>query len=92
VFKKILHTEGPGGFFKGIKPMLVGIIPTRAIYFWAYSTSKASLYAKFGNTPVNHLLSAFAAGIASNTVRERLLLPVSLCEVLTPITLHIAYR
>lgn len=69
VVQRIWKSEGPGGFFKGLQPMLVGIAPTRAIYFWAYSTSKGALHAKLGNTPANHILSAFAAGIASNTVR-----------------------
>lgn len=68
VARRIFKADGPKGFFKGMQPMLIGIIPTRAIYFWAYSASKAALNAKLGNTPVNHLLSAFAAGIASNTV------------------------
>ena len=68
VFQQILKSDGPKGFFKGLQPMLVGIMPTRAIYFWAYSTSKSALHHKFGDTSVNHLISAFAAGITSNTV------------------------
>ena len=41
----------------------------RAIYFWAYTTSKANLATSLGNTsPLNHLTSAFIAGITSNTV------------------------
>ena len=43
VARMILSTEGPKGMFKGLKPMIVGIIPTRGIYFWAYATSKSSL-------------------------------------------------
>ena len=68
VAQQIMQNEGPKGFFKGIKPMIVGIVPTRAIYFWAYSTTKSTLSFKLGNGPANHVLSAFAAGIASNTV------------------------
>lgn len=79
IAQKILQTQGPNGFFKGIKPMLIGIMPTRAIYFWAYSSSKASLTARFGNTPMNHLLSAFAAGVASNTVRAQIVCTVVHC-------------
>lgn len=66
--QQIMKNEGPKGFFKGLKPMIVGIVPTRAIYFWAYSTSKATLSPKVGDGPLNHILSAFAAGITSNTV------------------------
>jgi solute carrier family 25 protein 33/36 len=81
VAKLILDSEGPKGLYKGLKPLIFGIIPTRAIYFWAYATSKSSLASiktKAGDvvmgtsSPLNHLLSAFAAGIASNTVTNPL--------------------
>lgn len=72
IFKLVMKTDGPGGFFRGLQPLLVGIIPTRAIYFWAYGTSKSTLNATLGNTPMNHLLSAFAAGISSNTITNPL--------------------
>jgi hypothetical protein len=68
IARKIFETDGPKGFFKGIAPLLVGIIPTRAIYFWAYSSSKESLAHRLGDSPLNHIASAFAAGITSNTV------------------------
>lgn len=68
VARLVFQTGGLRGFFKGIKPLLIGIIPTRAIYFWAYGSTKASLTPSLGNGPVNHLLSAFAAGITSNTI------------------------
>ena len=71
-FKLILQTDGPKGLFRGLKPMLFGIIPTRAIYFWAYSTTKSSLNATLGNSPANHILSAFSAGISSNTITNPL--------------------
>lgn len=53
--------------------MLIGIIPTRAIYFWAYSSTKSELSkTSIGDTSLNHLLSAFSAGIASNTISNPL--------------------
>jgi hypothetical protein len=71
IAKRIMQNDGVYGFFKGLQPMLVGIIPTKAIYFWAYAASKEKLCEKLGNSPLNHLLSAFAAGITSNTVSIR---------------------
>lgn len=69
VTKTVYRTEGIKGFFRGLTPLLIGIIPTRALYFWAYTTSKSRLTGPLGEgSPVNHLLSAFAAGITSNTV------------------------
>lgn len=69
ICRQIAKTDGMLGFFKGMGPTLVGIIPSRAIYFWAYSTSKTLLTGPIGeNSPLNHLLSAFAAGITSNTI------------------------
>jgi solute carrier family 25, member 33/36 len=68
ILRQILATDGPRGLFRGLQPMLVGIIPTRAVYFWAYGSTKAALNAtSLGNSPATHLLSAFSAGIASNT-------------------------
>eukprot|EP01031_Cornospumella_fuschlensis_P008588 gene8588-10586_t len=45
VCKRIWQQDGPKGFFRGLQPLLVGIIPTRAIYFWAYGSSKEILSA-----------------------------------------------
>ena len=72
VVKAIWTQDGAAGFFKGIRPLLVGIIPTRAIYFWSYSATKENLSDKLGNGPLNHLASAFAAGITSNTITNPL--------------------
>jgi len=72
VCRRIYQDGGAVGFFKGIRPLLVGIIPTRAIYFSAYSATKEALMERFGNSPLNHVASAFAAGIASNTVTNPL--------------------
>jgi hypothetical protein len=69
LFVDLWQKDGTKAFFRGLLPMLVGIIPTRAIYFWAYSGTKELIQkTQIGNSPVNHLLSAFSAGVASNTV------------------------
>eukprot|EP01041_Mallomonas_annulata_P007689 gene7689-15738_t len=68
ICNQIMQMDGFLGFFKGIGPTLIGIVPTRAIYFWAYSTSKGLLKGTFGDSPLNHLASAFAAGMTSNTI------------------------
>lgn len=72
VCKEIIKADGPTGFFKGLQPLLVGIIPTRAIYFWAYTETKSALNATLGNSPLNHIASAFSAGITSNTITSPL--------------------
>lgn len=65
----IWRNGGSKGFFRGLKPLLLGIIPTRAVYFWAYSSTKDRLARTWmQNGPFNHLCSAFSAGILSNTV------------------------
>ena len=70
VAQMVLAREGVSGLFKGIKPMLVGIIPTRAIYFWSYSTSKSKIKEWQGGkeNALTHLCSAMTAGITSNTI------------------------
>lgn len=72
VVRRVYAADGVPGFFKGIKPLLVGIIPTRAIYFWSYSATKERLKEYVGDSPMNHLASAFAAGITSNTITNPL--------------------
>lgn len=75
ICKQIMKVEGIPGFFRGIKPMLFGIIPTRAIYFWAYGASKQLLSTTMSidaTSPVNHVISAFAAGMTSNTITNPL--------------------
>ncbi|XP_060864423.1 mitochondrial carrier protein Rim2 [Metopolophium dirhodum] len=64
--RHIVKTEGPKALFKGLVPNIVGVAPSRAIYFGAYAQSK-----KFFNTvlnpdtPIVHVLSASFAGFAS---------------------------
>ncbi|XP_078064911.1 solute carrier family 25 member 36-A isoform X1 [Mustelus asterias] len=41
--KMILEKEGPRSLFRGLGPNLVGVAPSRAIYFAAYSSSKEKL-------------------------------------------------
>ena len=49
--------------------MVMGILPTRAIYFSTYKATKQKLQEKFNlDGPVNHLCSAFSAGITANTI------------------------
>lgn len=39
----IVNTEGSRALFKGLGPNIVGVAPSRAIYFCAYSQTKTSL-------------------------------------------------
>ena len=62
----ITETEGARGLFRGLGPNLVGVAPSRAIYFFAYSTVKrsvnASVPASNRDTPFVHVVSAACAG------------------------------
>lgn len=70
IAQRIFTKHGIGGFYKGLKPTLIGIIPARSIYFYSYQQAKEFL----GRTILpegsvgNALISGFAAGIASNTL------------------------
>ncbi len=67
--RHIVQTEGPKALFKGLGPNLVGVAPSRAIYFCTYSQSKEALN-KFGiptDSPYSHILSAMSAGFVSST-------------------------
>uniref|UniRef100_A0A8C0FS94 Solute carrier family 25 member 36 n=1 Tax=Bubo bubo TaxID=30461 RepID=A0A8C0FS94_BUBBB len=61
--KMILQKEGPRSLFRGLGPNLVGVAPSRAIYFAAYSNCKEKLNNIFSpdSTQV-HMISAGVAG------------------------------
>lgn len=60
------------GFFRGLAPGLVGIIPARSTYFFAYSRSKefwtndARLGDRHGD--LTEVFSGLTAGIVQNTI------------------------
>uniref|UniRef100_A0A5F9DNS4 Solute carrier family 25 member 36 n=1 Tax=Oryctolagus cuniculus TaxID=9986 RepID=A0A5F9DNS4_RABIT len=60
--KVILEKEGPRSLFRGLGPNLVGVAPSRAIYFAAYSNCKEKLNGVFDpdSTQV-HMISAAMA-------------------------------
>jgi solute carrier family 25 protein 33/36 len=69
IAQRIFKQDGVSGFFRGLPPTLIGIIPSRSAYFYAYQQSKKALnpYFKEGS-PANALLSGLAAGITGNTL------------------------
>ncbi len=69
VARAIMEADGVSGFFRGLPPTLVGIIPSRSAYFYAYQQCKKALgpYLKEGSPP-NALISGIAAGITGNTL------------------------
>jgi len=69
IARKILQQDGPAGFFRGLPPTLVGIIPSRSAYFYAYQRSKTALDPLFPEgSPPNALISGLLAGIVGNTL------------------------
>ncbi|OWK05856.1 SLC25A36, partial [Cervus elaphus hippelaphus] len=74
--KVILEKEGPRSLFRGLGPNLVGVAPSRAIYFAAYSNCKEKLNGLFDpdSTQV-HMISAAMAAIyfaAYSNCKEKL--------------------
>ncbi|KAM8715280.1 hypothetical protein ACLKA7_002347 [Drosophila subpalustris] len=69
--RHIVQNEGPRALFKGLGPNLVGVAPSRAIYFCAYSQTKTTLNS-LGfverDSPLVHIMSAASAGFVSSTV------------------------
>ena len=64
---QIVLQEGLAGLFRGLGPTLVGVAPSRAIYFWAYSSAKHNLNTLLPpDTATVHIISAASAGLASS--------------------------
>ncbi|GLH03312.1 Solute carrier family 25 member 36 [Gryllus bimaculatus] len=67
--RHIVEHEGPRALFKGLGPNLVGVAPSRAIYFCAYSQSKAFLNTVGALSPdsaIVHGLVGFYKGITAS--------------------------
>jgi len=70
--RHIFVHEGIPGLFKGLGPNLMGVFPSRAIYFWAYNTAKRNVNATLPkanrDTPFVHVTSAAMAGFTASTL------------------------
>jgi solute carrier family 25 protein 33/36 len=64
-----MEVEGTKALFKGLGPNLVGVAPSRAIYFCTYSSVKSFCNESFASpdTPWVHVCSAASAGFVSST-------------------------
>lgn len=67
--RQIVKHEGQRGLFKGLGPNLVGVAPSRAIYFCTYANTKSALNEILpSDTPIVHILSAMCAGFTASTI------------------------
>ncbi|KAL3861461.1 hypothetical protein ACJMK2_007495 [Sinanodonta woodiana] len=67
--RHIIEVEGVNGLFKGLGPNLVGVAPSRAIYFFCYAGTKQRLNQTWTpDTPLVHMTSAVTAGITASTL------------------------
>uniref|UniRef100_A0A8C9VPW7 Solute carrier family 25 member 33 n=1 Tax=Scleropages formosus TaxID=113540 RepID=A0A8C9VPW7_SCLFO len=69
VLRSILEKEGPRTLFRGLGPNLVGVAPSRAIYFAAYSKSREQFNSIFmPNSWIVHMSSAGFAAFVTNSL------------------------
>nr|XP_060618569.1 solute carrier family 25 member 36-A-like [Anolis sagrei ordinatus] len=69
LLRTILEKEGIRSLFRGLGPNLVGVAPSRAIYFAAYSEAKEKLNTVLvPESKKVHMLSAACAGVTSATL------------------------
>ncbi|XP_061114035.1 solute carrier family 25 member 33-like [Conger conger] len=69
VLRSILEKEGPKSLFRGLGPNLVGVAPSRAIYFAAYSKSKETFNSVLvPNSGWVHMCSAGIAAFVTNSL------------------------
>ncbi|XP_025768437.1 solute carrier family 25 member 33 [Puma concolor] len=69
VLKSILEKEGPKSLFRGLGPNLVGVAPSRAVYFACYSKAKEQFNGIFvPNSNTVHIFSAGSAAFVTNTL------------------------
>ncbi|NWQ59103.1 S2533 protein, partial [Neopipo cinnamomea] len=69
VLKSILEKEGPRSLFRGLGPNLVGVAPSRAVYFGCYSKAKEQFNGVFvPNSNIVHVCSAGSAAFITNSL------------------------
>ncbi|XP_028308800.1 solute carrier family 25 member 33 [Gouania willdenowi] len=69
VLRSILEKEGPRSLFRGLGPNLVGVAPSRAIYFATYSKSKELFNGLLvPNSGLVHMFSAGTAAFFTNSL------------------------
>ncbi|XP_034294767.1 solute carrier family 25 member 33 isoform X1 [Pantherophis guttatus] len=69
VLKSILEKEGPKSLFRGLGPNLVGVAPSRAVYFAFYSRAKEQFNHVFvPNSNMVHISSAASAAFVTNSL------------------------
>ncbi|OTF69359.1 Mitochondrial carrier protein-like protein [Euroglyphus maynei] len=67
--KHIVNTEGPRAIFKGLGPNIIGVAPSRAIYFCTYSQVKSWCNQRITpDTPYVHIISSACGGFISCTL------------------------
>jgi len=54
--------EGFRGMFRGMMPSIIGVAPSRAIYFWTYSSVKRKLCEYRKDDSITNMISAICAG------------------------------
>ncbi|CAG0918781.1 unnamed protein product [Notodromas monacha] len=69
--KYIVEREGPSALFKGLAPNLIGVAPTRAIYFCTYNSAKEwfnGSHRLVTESPIVHILAALCAVVTSEFI------------------------
>uniref|UniRef100_A0A8C5YX07 Uncharacterized protein n=1 Tax=Marmota marmota marmota TaxID=9994 RepID=A0A8C5YX07_MARMA len=67
VLKSILEKEGPKSLFRGLGPNLVGVAPSRAVYFACYSKEQFNdIFVP--NSNIVHIFSAGSADFVTNSL------------------------
>ena len=67
MFRQLGRQEGFKGFYRGLGPHLIGVIPSRAISFFAYGNTKDILCNRF-NMAKDSALSSMIAGVSAGLV------------------------
>lgn len=70
ILGQIPKVEGWRALFKGLGPNLIGVVPARAINFWAYGNGKrvySNLFFEGKESAGVHLMAAATAGIITGT-------------------------
>lgn len=83
VCRNVYHQEGVRGFYRGLSPQLMGVVPARSIHFLFYGSSK-QYFTRVLPPEKQHFTPMLSSGIAGSTysfaVMRDCLLTLSRCH------------
>ena len=90
--RHMFQVEGVRAFYKGLGPTVVGIAPTRALYFYTYEKAKRSLNGVLApNSHHVHMMAALIGGLCTATATSPIWVVKTRLQLDSQATKHLTF-